>query len=343
MASQLDHSVGIGVESTYGIAVTPTRWYEWSPDSSLSWDPQFIQGGGLRVGTFLDRSQRRRNGYGRGELTIRAQITSKTFGILLQAALGAATSTMVSGSTYQQLAVFGTSGASLPPLTIQAGIVDSNGVVRPHTFAGCVCMSWSLEIPDDGGPAMFEAVFDARTLDTLTALTVPVMPTQTATSPVDFRSRDLTSFTLGGTLTMPTTTALATGGTAAAYFRSLRVEVDNNLAIDRTVMGGRLIPTAGRRSATVSATAEYTDTVLTQAFINQTPLALSATFAGPETLSTGSATLQVAAPTVMINSGPVPTPTDGTPVQFDFEGQILDNGTGAQALAIVLRTADTAL
>lgn len=343
MASQLDHSVGIGAETTYGTAVTPTRWYEWSPDSTLSWDPQYIQGGGLRVGTFLDRGQRRRNGYGRGELTIRAQLTSRTFGLLLRAAMGAGTSTLVSGATYQQLFTFGTVGASLPPLTIQCGIVDSNGTVRPHTFAGCVAMSWALEIPDDGGPAMVEVTFDARTLDTVTAITAPVMPTQTATSPVDFRSRDITGFTLGGSLTMPTANALATGGTAAAYFRSLRIKVDNNLATDRTVMGNRLIPTAGRRSATISATAEYTDTVLTDAFISQSDLPLSATFAGPETLSTGTATLQIAASAMKINSGPVPTPTDGTPVQFDFEGQILDNGSGAQALAVVLRTADTAL
>lgn len=340
MASTLDHSVGIAAESTYGTSVTPTRWIQWMPDSSLMWDPQFIQGGGLRVGTFVDRSARRRNGYGRGEITIRAELTSKTFGLLLRSALGTGTSTLVSGSTYQQLFTAGQTGSSLPSLTIQAGIVDSAGTVRPHTFAGCVCMSWSLDTPEDGGPTIFEATYDARTLDTATSLTTPVMPADTAS---DFRARDVSAVTVGGTLTVPSTTVLASGGTAATYFRNLRIECDNALDVDRTVMGARQQPTVGKRDIKLSATAEFSDTVLRDAFINQTATAISATFTSSESLSTGVAQYQIAVPVVKINSGPVPTPTDGTSVTFDFEGQVLDDGVATSALYVALRTADTAL
>ncbi len=344
MASLLDHSIGIGVESTYGTAVTPTRWYEWSPDSTTDWDPQWVQGGGLRVGTYVSRAARRRNGYGRGTVKLKCEITSKYFGILLRACLGTGVSTVTGTAlTYQQLFTTVQTGSTLPSLTIQTGIVDATGTVRPQTFAGCVCMKWSIEIPDDGGPAMLEAEFDCRSLDTTTGITTPVMPTQSATSPVDFRSSDCLGVTVGGVLVVPTTIALATGGTAAEYLRSFKVECDNSLDIERTVMGARQQPTVGLRSITVSGTAEYNDTVLTAAYLAQTSFALSAIFGGEEALSLSTASMSFAIPAVMINSGPVPTPTDGKAVAFDFEGQVLDNGIAASPLYLVLRTADSAL
>lgn len=345
MATQLDHSVGIGSESTYGTAVTPTRWYDWLADSSVMWDPEPVQGEGLRVGSFVARSARRRAGYGFGELTLRVPLLSKGAGLLLKPALGTGASSTVSGTTYQQVHTVGQSGSTLPSLTIQCGIVDGSGNANPHTFAGCVCQEWSIEVPEDGGPAIFESKWHARSLDTETGLTTVVPPTLTESSPCDFRARDCTAMTIGGTLTAPTSTALASVAdeTVSGLWRSLKVTCNNNLDIDGAkLMGETRAPTVGQREITIGGGIRFETMDIPEAFAAQTPQCILGEFTGPESLSTGKATLQIVAPVGKLNQG-TPSPADGEVVTLDAEWQVLDGLSASAPLYVVLRTADSSL
>ena len=132
MAAIDDVSVGFGVESTYGTAVTPTRWLEFT-DEALTYTPNKVQGEGLRVGSYVARSNKRVTTTYDGGGVVTHETISKGMGLLLQAAFGTGTSTLVSGTTYQQLFTLGTSPS---PLTIQKGVVagDAGGtrVLRPE-------------------------------------------------------------------------------------------------------------------------------------------------------------------------------------------------------------------
>jgi hypothetical protein len=151
--------------------------------------------------------------------------------------------------------------------------------------------------------------------------------------------------TLGGSVTAPTSTTLASGGTAVANVRSFSLTVDNKVAEDRFTFGGSGMmsqPTVGLRDVKGKMTVEYTDTTVPAAHLADTELAVTLTFTSTEALSTGTAQMQIVLPAIRVN-GQIPTVNDPNLVTYDFDFDVLDNLTAAQPLWIVLRTADTAL
>lgn len=334
MASTQDCSVGIGVESTYGTGVTPTRWLEFV-EESFDWNKQVKQGMGLRVGSRVARSARRvvPAADGGGDLTVEA--ASKGMGLLWQACLGTGTSTLVSASTYQQ--VF-TLGDTPPCLTIQKGIVEAGGTVDPHTFTGCVVDSWEFTF-GNADIATLKATFDARDLTTATAYAAPSYPT----APVNlFHFGGGALYT--GTLTAPTATTLGSAVTPVANVRGGSIAVSNNIRNDRFNLGGagrKSKPLPGLRAISGKLDAEYDSVTFRDAVLNETPMSLVLTFTGAA-LSTGNETLQVIVPEVKFDGElPKANGTDLVMQSMSFTG--LDNLTAAQPIWVVARTADTAL
>jgi hypothetical protein len=341
VSTTLDHSFGIGLETTFGTQVTPTRWYEILPDSELEFDPEPKQGQGLRVGSIVPRSGRRRAGLGMGTCTVQVEILSQGPGLLWSACIPTYVSNLVSGATYQQLGTMVQTTPFLPSFTIQAGIVDAAGTVRPHTFAGCTVSSWTLTIPqpDSDDAVVLEVEFDMRRApDVATALTTPVMPSAGATIYVP---RDVSSVTYGGTVTVPTTTALASGGTAISYSRAIEISCDNALG-QRPNHSAYARPTAGKREIAISLDAEFAAVALRDAYLAQDINSFGVTLTTPEALDAGFETLQLIAPATAIDEGGVPTYADGeTVVQEGMELAVLDNTTQAP-LYVVTRTLDNA-
>jgi hypothetical protein len=342
MSSVLDHTAGLSVESTFGTAAVETRWFEILASSTVDFDPEIKQGSGLRVGSIVPRSGRRRVGLGSGTMTLKCELYSKGFGLLLSLCMPTSVSTLVSGSTQQQLHTMVQSGIFLKSATIQVGVIDSTGTARPHRYTGCTVQKWTLDIPapDSEDAVTLEVVFDLRRVpDTATALTAPVMPA----TPTMFIPRDVASVTYGGSVTVPTTTALASGGTAVADWRAIKLEVDNALG-QRPNLSAYAQPSSGLKEPTISADIEFGSTTLRDAFYAQTVNPLTITLTSPETLSTGFASYQIVAPATMINAGANPTFSDGEVAMLEgVEFAVLDNLTAASPLYIVARTADAAL
>ena len=337
MAALQDASVGTAVESTYGTPVTVTRWYEFV-DESFDYEKTVKQGAGIRVGSKVARSGRRvvTQTQAKGDLSV--ELTSKGLGTLLQTCFGAGVSTLVSGSTYQQNFTLGT-GATPPSMTVQKGLVRADGTVDPYTYNGGVVDSFEIDCPH-GDIAKLKAAFIFRDMLTATAYAAPSYVT--GGSLFHFAQGTIT---VGGTVTAPTTTALATGGTAVANVRDFNVKVDNKLTADRftyNAAGKMLSPTYGLRDIGGKLTIEYTDRTLTDAYIADTPLALTLTFTTTEALSTGFSQLQITLPEIKLN-GEVPKAngTDLITLSVDFD--VLDNLTATQPIWVSLRTADTAL
>lgn len=337
MAGTQDSSVGLKVESTFGTPVTVDRWVEFT-DESFAYEKVTKQGAGIRVGSRVARSGRRvvTQTSGSGDLSV--ELCSKGLGTLLTACMGTGSSALVSGSTYQQLFTLSTAVAP-PSYTVQKGVISSDGTVNPHTFNGGVVESFEISA-GNGEIATLKSSWVFRDMLTATAYATPSY----ASSPSLFHFAQ-GAVTLGGTVTAPTSTALASGGTSVATVRDFSLSVDNKLTTDRYNYGGSgkmATPTYGLREVTGKMTLEYDANTIRDAYIADTALAATMTFTSSESLSSGSATFQIVLPEIKLN-GEVPKANGTDLVTVDVEFDVLDNLTASQPLWLVVRTADTAL
>jgi hypothetical protein len=337
MAATHDASVGLKVESTYGTPVTVDRWFEFV-DESLEYDKVTKQGAGIRVGSKVARSGRRVITQTSGSGDVSVELCSKGLGTLLTACMGTGASALVSGTTYQQLFTLST-GPTPPAYTVQKGIVDSAGTVNPHTFNGGVVESFEISA-GNGEIAMLKSSWSFRDMLTATSYATPSY----ASSPSLFHFAQ-GAVTLGGTVTAPTTTALASGGTSIATVRDFTLTVDNKLTADRFNYGGAgkmSAPTYGLREVKGKMTVEYDANTLRDAYMADTALAATLTFTSTEALSAGVAQFQIVLPEIKLN-GSIPKANGTDFVTVDVEFDVLDNLTATQPLWLVVRTADTAL
>jgi hypothetical protein len=337
VSTLLDGQVGMKKETTFGTPVTVDRFYEVLADTSHNFDPMRITAAGLRVGSTVVRGARVVAGVGKGAVTLKAEIQSKAFGVLLESVCGAFTTTNVSGATYQQL---GTPTRTTPfsnSYTIQVGVpeADASGTVTPHTYAGCIAQSFEIDAPERGIPTI-SVTYWAKSLATATALATASY----ATTPTTFTdSASAASTTFGGTITAPTTTAPESGGTASTNIRSWTFSGDLNIN-ERPALGSWQQPTMGAPSYSLKFAQDYDATTTRALQISQGMTSFSGSFTGAS-LSTGNERFAVVIPAMVLDDnafgqlsggeGSIPEPTF----------TVVDNLT-ALPWYIVTRTADTA-
>lgn len=335
MATFYDVSLNVATESTYGTYVAGTRAYEFV-DESLDFKPNKVQGKGLRAASRVARSGRRVITTVQGDGKVTVEALTRGMGIVLAAATGGSTVTLVSGTTYQHLYTLGDTPSSL---SIQKSVPDTGGTLRTHSFLGCMVNSFTFSAPNDD-VAKFDFDFDVRNLDTAQSFAALTYPT----TPNLFHFAQAAA-TYSGTVTAPTTTALATGGTATTDIRDFEVTVNNNLTDDRFNYGGAGLkskPTVGLREITGKFTAEYAANVYRDDYIADTERAIVVTLTSTEALSTGTATLQCVLPAVKLDSG-IPVANNGDLITVEHSFTVLDNLTATQPIWFVLRTADTTI
>lgn len=335
MAAITDKSIGLVNESSFGTYVAPTRFYEGA-EIATSWDKNIVQGAGLRVGSRVARSGRRVVPTASGKVEVTVEACTKGMGLLWESCLGASASTLVSGSTYQQNITLAT-GTVLPSRTVQVGQVNDAGTVTAHSFLGCTVSEWEFELANE--LATLKATFDAAKIDTSQSYASPSYP-----SSVSLFHHALAGVTIGGSVTAPTTTALATGGTSVANVRSFKLSGNNTIADDRFNFGGggrKARQVAGMADLTGELVVEYTDTTLRDAFLNETEVPVVLTLTSADALSAGFATLQIVLSAVKFD-GALPTTTDGLDT-ITAPFRVLDNLTATQPIWVVHRTADTAV
>lgn len=340
MTIQGDSSIGFKKESVYGTAVTVDRFLEYTSES-LDFERTFYQGQGLRPGSRLARSGRRVMTKDGGSGDIELEVPSRGLGTFLEALFGTAGSALVSGALYQQLFTL-TKSDYLPSLTIQEGVPRLGAeTVDAYTYKGCVNKSFEISMAN-ADVLKLKSSWHLREVDTSIAYATPSYPA----------SQELFSFVgaslvIGGSVVVPTTTALATGGTAAGNIRDFSISVDQKLDDNGWNMG-----TQGKRSrrgavgiAEVKGklTAEYDSTTLRDAVANQTPLALRADFQANTDITAGNKpTVQIVLPDIRFESElPKVSGPDVTTQSLDFTA--FDGLVAAHAMYLAVRTADTAL
>ncbi len=341
MAGALDHQVGIIPEVTYGTALTPTTFLELDMGATKhKWDPKVIQGSGMQVGDGgVDRASRSVAviGQGSGELALDYQ--TRGMGRLLDSFFATGVSTLVSGSTYQQLFHSGLTGSLLPPRTMELGIVraDAAGTVDAYRYAGVTFPKLTIGC-DTGDICKFVGEFDAKSQARNTSpatASYPVLAT-----PFHYGEA---SITVGGSVVLPTTTVLASGGTAVTNARNFSFELDNQADVDDWALGGfRNQPRVAKRVMTLGIEARYDDAVYDDLLVAHTTVPVTITFnktALP--LSAGNATLQLVFPACKLDANDRPPPSQDTPTT-QLSLRILKPDTG-HAAYLVHRTADATL
>lgn len=340
MAGPLDHQVMIAAESTYGTAVTVTRSYEWDlANASHAWDPNVVIGSGMQVGDggFL-RADRSVAIIGQGSGSIPLDYQTKGMGVLTNGPYNTGVATLVSGTTYQHLFTGLLTTSLLQSFTTQYGVVrsDAAGTVDAYTYAGTTFTKHTIGCT--AGEVM-KTVFewDAKSQTKATGLATPAYPAGLL-DPFHFGE---IVCTIGGSLTVPTTTALAVTGTVVNDVKSFEYALDNQADTARWVFGSRNQPRVSQRVATLKLSTEYNASTYDDAQVAHTTLPVTLTATSTQALSTGFATVQLVFPACKISSSNRPQPQTGTPTA-DYDFDIRKPATGS-AIYIVHRTSDAAL
>lgn len=337
MSTLMDHRIGLKKETTYGTPVTVTRFYPWLDGTKTEWDVRPRQGKGINSGgrrSYL--GARRFLPTGQGSVTVKVELESKQAGVLLDLALGVSVVTTVTGGAQMNFHT-GISGTVLPSATIQVVKVDNAGTELVETYAGCTASKATIEQPEDD-IATLEVEFDALSYTTATAAATAVY----ATTPVLFDHYQAATG-LGGTLTVPTTTAVASGLTSFTSFRSWKLDIDHKIDAGRWNInaGTRAQPTAGMPEYKFGGKVEFNSTTVTTALTANTLTPFYCTWTTGEALSSGNTQLQVVIPQLAINKAAVEAKIgDITTVNLDAD--VTNDGTNRDVY-VVYRSTDTAL
>jgi hypothetical protein len=342
MTIQGDASIGLATETTYGTIVTPNHWVEFVSET-IDWNPTFTPAVGMRIGRVVQAADRRVLTKEESGGDIETSLWYKSLGILFNSALGTATSTLISGSGYQQLFTPTTSDY-LPSYTIQKGIPPlGGGSLTPQTYAGMVCSGFEITAGNAGIPTV-KFTYGGKSMDTSTGLTAA---SYVATNqPWSFVQGQIVA---GGTLTVPTTTALATmaSPTLTADIRDFSFTWSNELDTNGFNFGSSgqrtRKPALGERKGTGSITVEYDGTLWRDAFRNQTDLSLLLTYTGTTAISSGVfPTFQLAIPDIRLN-GEMPKPNAGDVITQTIPFDVLDNRSAASPVYVAIVTPETAI
>jgi hypothetical protein len=337
MSTLLDHRVGMKKESTFGTPVTPDRFYPRLDATQIKWDARRrtaagIQSGGRRsqlgARTFLPTGQ--------GTATVKVELASKQAGVLLEAALGQIAVNTITGGA-QMVADPAISGTLMPSYTIQTVDVDNTGTELVKTAAGCTPVKATIEQPEDG-IATLTVEFDVLSYTTVTAAATKSYPSGATL----FDAYQVTCG-LGGTLTVPTTTAVASGLNAFNDFRSWQVEIDHSANTSRWNLSGgvRKQPTVGIPKIGFSGSVEHNASTVPGLLVAGTLTPWYSLHTTAETLGAGVTQLQVVIPQLAIKEGLPEPKMDGSTSVFPVSADVDNDGTNKD-LYVVYRTTDTA-
>lgn len=341
MTTQQDAQVGGAIESVFGTGVTPTRFPEFLSES-FNWMPTFTDNNGMRVGRIVKAADRRvltKSEVG-GDLEV--ELFSKGLGWLFQAAMGVGTSTVISGSAYQQNFTL-TNTDYLSSYTLQVGVPTlGGGAGQPQTFTGMVCNGFDITLPNEGIPTV-KFPWMGKAVTTATALAAA-----SYISGNGLFAFPNATVTLGtGAFVAPTTTALATlAGGATVDIRDINVTLSNSLDGNGFNFGANGLrarpPAVGDRQVSGSLTVEYDVNTWRDAFMNQTDMSLLITLALPVAISGANyPTLQIAIPDIRFDDE-LPKPNSGEVITQTIKWTGLDNRVNAP-IYVSLVTAETAI
>lgn len=238
--SGLNAQLGFAAETTYGTAVTPTRFIPFTSES-IELNPDFLESAGIIAGQQILNSNQWTMGVKRIGGDIAMEMLTRQCGLLLHHAMGSITSSSSAGTSTHIITPGDLGGLGL---TVQVGRPSgAAGVVQPFTYAGVKIASFELAVAATEN-ATFGLSVVAQSHTTATALATATYAT--VGSPYSFASG---SFSLA---------------TSSLCVRSARVAGDNMLDTERVCVGQSYIdePVTGEyREFTGEVELEFPDLI----------------------------------------------------------------------------------
>lgn len=322
MATMLDQVWGMVQESTFNTPATVTRFYARTDDTKHEWDNRRRMGTGLVAGgRRTSLGSRTYVPTGIGTITVKLPVEDKSFGYLATAAFGVGSVAVITGGA-QQTFTEAVTGTVLPSYTIQFQDVMNNGTVVTTTYSGCTASKVALEQGNETELTL------TVTFDAVSRSTSIGAATKAYTLGTIFDSYQAT-VGLGGTLTAPTTTTLASGLTAFADMRSWKLDIDQKISINRWNLNGgvRLQPVAGMPDVKWSGEIEWNATTWPVALVAGSILPWYVTYTTTNSLGAGFTTLQVAVPQLAVTKGTQEPKMDGSVATFPIEATVTNDGS----------------
>ena len=316
--------LGVATETTFNTGVTVSHWLEFTSES-IKYNKTKVNGVGLRAGGLVTRSQRSIVTKSDASGDISLDFPTRGGLILLAHAMGSfPTPTVPASGAYQY--IFNLGDVYGHSFTAQVGVPQYNGTVTPKTVTGAKISSWELAC-STAGLLTGKFTIDAAGFSTSTSL---------ATASYSVLG-SVFSF-VGGSVTV--------AGTAAANIRDFTLTVNNALNTARFNLGGSGVKSEqthnGFRKITGKVTAEFSDTVLLTAFLNDTSTSIVLNFQGSLITGTTYETMNISLAAVKFSSDtPVVNGPGSVDVSFAFD--VLDNGSGTSPVVITAITADSAI
>lgn len=171
IASGIGGFCAIKAETTYGTPVTPDQSVEVNT-AQLKKIKNTAQGRGLASGLLGARGVRRKVTTNAGAGTIGLDVTSNSMGRFLQMTMGATAAPVQIGGTAAYTQTHTMSDNIGKFATIQVGIPDAGGTIRPNTFTSCKVLQADFHCGID---EILQATYtiDAQTMLTATAAITP--------------------------------------------------------------------------------------------------------------------------------------------------------------------------
>lgn len=174
--SGLAGQVGIKAESTYGTYVAPDRFYEPVAEVSFGLTKITQQGGGVAAGR-LSQPGNVRVVTGRGGTgTLQIEGRQSKLGLLLSHIFGNTPTPTQQNTSTGYLSAFTLNDLFGKFLTIQSGVPDVTGTVRPYSFLGCKVVAAEFACAMDG-LLTISVDFDFRDVTEAQALATASYPT----------------------------------------------------------------------------------------------------------------------------------------------------------------------
>lgn len=214
LASGLDTQFGMVAEVTYGTFVTPTRFYELAKAPKIDPDVQHIMVRGLGRGR-TQRSAQVRAFQGNPSVETPVYVMDRSMGLLLKHCFGAV-STSGAGDPYTHTITKGTTGTKGLFATVQIGVPDISGTVRPYNFVGAKVTKFGMECKV-GDPLLLTPTWDAKAFEDTSALA----------------SKSYAS----GAIPLIFVDGAATIDGSSVSIKGFKLDVDQGLKVDRRFIG----------------------------------------------------------------------------------------------------------
>lgn len=332
IGSGLAASIGLAAEATYGTYVAPTRFLEFTKED-LKKVKTTIQGGGLAAGRFANLGSRRVLAAVGGSGSVDLEVTNRSYGLIIGHLLGSSATPVQQAATtaYLQAHTLGDNFGKY--LTVQKGVPDTGGTVRPYSFLGGKITGATFQC-DVQGTLMSTLEFDFKDVSEAQALAAPSYVS------------GLTPFH-GGQMAVK----LGTFGaeTAISGVKKVEVKIERPLNVERYYASAAGSPATKNEpimndyiSVTGTLEADYvTKADLADRFASDASTALVIEWIGPLIASTFYQTFRIKVPLIFVDSDtPNVEGPDIVTTSYNFTGQ--SDGTNS-VVAIDYMSTDTTL